>query len=60
MSFEMVRTKKIYCKNVFVSYSFTEFITLLRLYNSDDMMQSINGIVCWYNLLCLDNIIAKK
>ena len=32
MSFEMVRTKKIYCQNVFV-LSLTESITLQRLYN---------------------------
>ena len=44
MSFEMVRTKKIYCQNVFVLYM--EFITLQRLYNSVDMMHSMNGIVC--------------
>ena len=60
VSFEMVRTKKIYCQNVFVQSSFTEFITLLRLYNYVDMMQSMNGIVCWYNLLCLENNMTKK
>ena len=24
-----------------------------------DMMQSMNGIVCWYNLLCLENNMTK-
>ena len=42
VSFEMVRTKKIYCQNVFVS-SLTESITLQRLYNYIyvDMIQSM-------------------
>ena len=41
----MVRTKKkIYCQNVFVS-SLTESITLQRLYNYVDVIQSMNGIV---------------
>ena len=51
--------KKIYCQNVFVS-SLTEFITLQRLYNYVDMVQSMNGIVCWYNLLCFKNNMTKK
>ena len=78
MSFEMVRTKKIYCQNVFVS-SLTESITLQRLLfrpqcrckgktghyiwsdlNYVDMIQSMNGIVCWYNLLCFENYMTKK
>ena len=37
-----------------------EFINLLRLYNYDDMMQSMNGIVCWHNLLSLENNITKN
>ena len=41
----MVRSKKIYCQNVFVP-SLTEFIILHRLYNYVDMIQSMNGIVC--------------
>ena len=45
MSFEMVRTKKIYCQNVFVP-SLRESITLHRLYNYVDVIQSMNGIVC--------------
>ena len=40
----MVRTKKIYCQNVFVPL-LTEFI-LQRLFNYVDMTQSMNGIVC--------------
>ena len=44
MSFELVRTKKIYCQNVFAP-SLTEFITLQRLYNYVDTIQSMNGIV---------------
>ena len=51
--------KKIYCQNVFV-LSFTEFITLQRLCNYVDMIQSMNGIVCWYNLLCFENNMIKK
>ena len=38
----------------------TEFITVLRLYNFVDMMQSVIGIVSWYNLLCLENIYDEK
>ena len=30
-----------------------EFINLLRLYNVADMMQSMSGIVYWYNLFSL-------
>ena len=37
-----------------------EFIIFLRLYNFVDIMQSMNGIVCRYNLLCLENYITKK
>ena len=55
----MVRTKKKYCQNVFVS-SLTEFITLQRLYNYVDMIQSMNGIVCCYNLLYFENNMQKK
>ena len=56
----MVRSgKTIYCQNVFVP-SLTEFITLQRLYTYVDMIQSMNGIVCWYNLLCFENNITKK
>ena len=44
VSFEMVRTKKIYCQNVFVP-SLTEFISLQRLYYYVDMIQSMIGIV---------------
>ena len=55
----MVRTKKIYCQNVFVS-SLKESITLHRLYNYVDTIQSMNGIVCWYNLLCFENNMTKK
>ena len=51
--------KKIYCQNVFVP-SLTEFITLQRSYNYVDMIQSMNGIVCWYNLLCFENNMPKK
>ena len=51
--------KKIYCPNVFVP-SLTEFITLQRLYNYVDMILSMNGIVCWYNLLCFENNMTKK
>ena len=40
----MVHTKKIYCQNVFVPDSFTEFITLQRLYNYVDLHE-------WYPLL---------
>ena len=36
------------------------FITLRRLYNSVDMMQSMNGIICWYHLLCFENNMTKK
>ena len=39
--------------------SLTEFITLQRLYNYVDMIQSMNGIVCWYNL-CFENNITKS
>ena len=39
----MVRTKKIYCQNIFV-LSLTESIILQRLYNYVDMIQSMNGI----------------
>ena len=51
MSFEMVRTKKIYCKNVFV-LSLTDFITLQRLFNYVDMIQSmmvsfVDTIICY-------------
>ena len=38
---------------------FKEFITLLRLNNFVDMMQSMNAIVCWYNF-CLENSMTKK
>ena len=55
----MVRTKNIYCQNVSVP-SLTEFITLQCLYNYVDMIQSMNGIVCWYNLLCFENNKTKK
>ena len=51
--------KNIYCQNVFVP-SLTEFITFQRLYNYVYMIQSMNGIVCWYNLLCFENNITKK
>ena len=51
--------KKIYCQNVFVS-SLTESITLQRLYNSVDMIQPMNGTVCWYNFLCFENNMTKK
>ena len=51
--------KNIYCQNVFVS-SLTEFITLQRLYNYVAMIQYMNGIVCWYNLLCFENNMTKK
>ena len=51
--------KKIYCQNVFVQ-SLTEFITLQHLYNYVDMIQSMNGIVCWYNLLCFENNMTEK
>ena len=51
--------KKIYCQYVFV-LSLTESITLQRLYNYVDMIQSMNGIVCWYNLLCFENNMTKK
>ena len=51
--------KKIYCQNVFVPL-LTEFITLQRLHNYVDMIQSMNGIVCWYNLLCFENNMTKK
>ena len=55
MSFEMVHAEKIFCKIFFWATHFhieiasivTEFITLLRLYNFVDMMQSMNGIFCW-------------
>ena len=40
--------------------SLTEFITLQRLYIYVDMIQSMNGIVSWYNLLCLENNRTKK
>ena len=50
----MVHAKKLFCKKFFGARNFhieivsivTEFITLLRLYNFVDMMQSMNGIVC--------------
>ena len=45
MSFEMVRTKKIYCQNIIGPVSFTEFIIILPFNNYVDMMQSMNGIV---------------
>ena len=32
----------------------------LRLYNSVDMIQSMNGIVCWYNLLFMENCMTTK
>ena len=51
--------KKIYCQNVFVP-SLMEFITLQRLYNYVDTIQSMNGIVCWYNLLCFEKNMTKK
>ena len=51
--------KKIYCQNVFVM-SLTEYITLQRLYNYVDMIQSMNYIVCWCNLLCFENNMTKK
>ena len=51
--------KKLYCQNAFVP-SLTEFITLQRLYNYVDTIQSMNGIVCWYNLLCFENNMTKK
>ena len=51
--------KKIYCQNVFVP-SLTEFITFQLLYNYVDMIQSMHGIVCWYNLLCFENNMTKK
>ena len=38
----------------------TKIITLIRLYNSVDMMQSMNGVVCRYNLLCLENSMTEK
>ena len=41
----MIRTKKNILSKCFVS-SLTESITLIRLYNYVDMLQSINGIVC--------------
>ena len=37
-----------------------EFITLLRLYNVVDIIQSMNGIVCWHNLMCLEIFMTKK
>ena len=41
-----------------------EFITLQRLYNYVDMMQSMNVIVylkkVYYYLLCLENNMTKK
>ena len=44
----------------FWSLYVTEFITLLRFYNYVDMIQSMNCIVCCYNLLCLKNNMTKK
>ena len=55
----MVVLKKIYYQNVFVP-SLTEFTTLQRLYNYVDTIQSMNGIVCRYNLLCFENNMTKK
>ena len=37
-----------------------KFIYLQRLYNFLDMMQSMNGIVCWYNLLFRKILWPKK
>ena len=37
-----------------------EFIILLSLFNFIDMMQSMNGIVCWYNSLYLENSMTPK
>ena len=47
-----------YCQNVFVP-SLKEFITLQRSYNYVDMIQSMNGIVCGYNL-CFENTDKKS
>ena len=50
--------KKIYCPFFFASL--TELITVQRLHNYVDRIQSMNGIVCWYNLLCFENNMKKR
>ena len=54
MSFEIVHVKKIILTKKFLDTNIhleitsivVEFIAVLCLYNSADMMQSMNGIIC--------------
>ena len=50
MNFEMIRTEK-YIVKIFSVRNRSRNLLLKRLYNYVDMMQSMNGIVCWYDLL---------
>ena len=64
VSFDMVRTKKnilskCFCFVTHGVYYFTTFVLCTNV-NYVDMIQSMNGIVCWYNLLCFEINMTKK
>ena len=63
-SFEIVCAKILFCQ-MFLDPLFTYkwrvlLRNLLRLYNLANMMQTMNAIVCWFNLLCLENSMTKN
>ena len=62
MSFELVRAKKKYIVEMFLFRNRSRNLLLYYVCTSMliDTMLSMNGIVCWYNLLCLENNMTKK